>query len=86
MDETKIVFPCEYPVKVVARAVEGLRLRLDAVFTGQFGAFAEDRVVVRASAQARFVAYTYHMVVQDEAQLGQLHEALKAQPEVVMVL
>jgi putative lipoic acid-binding regulatory protein len=86
MDETKIVFPCEYPVKVVARVAEGLRPRIDAVFVSLFGAFGDDRVVVRPSAQARFVAYTYHMVVQDEAQLGQLHEALKAQPEVVMVL
>lgn len=86
-DETRIQFPCpDYPIKVVAKASDDLRARIDAVFVGHFGTFAPDRVVERPSAQRNFVAFTYHMAVDDTAQLQRLHAALMAETGVVMVL
>lgn len=86
-DSTRITFPCpRYPIKVVARASEDLRARLDAVFARQFGAFAEDRVLVRNSAQQNFVSFTYHMDVDDPSQLAALHADLMQEAGVVMVL
>jgi putative lipoic acid-binding regulatory protein len=86
-DHTRITFPCEqYPIKVVARAEEDLRTRIDAVFVRQFGSFGAERVVERRSAQQNFVAFTYLMDVNDVAQLGVLHVELMKERGVVMVL
>ena len=86
MEPEKIVFPCEYPVKVVARASDDLRERLDEIFTQHFGAFEAHRVSVRESAKANFVAITYTMLVQHVDQLGAVHTDLKKRSDIVMVL
>ncbi|MEN9705824.1 MAG: hypothetical protein RLZZ393_1703 [Pseudomonadota bacterium] len=86
MEPEKITFPCDYPVKVVTRASDGLRERLDSIFAGHFGDFAAERVSVRASAQSNFVAYTYLMVVQHVDQLSAIHVELREMDGVMMVL
>lgn len=87
IEKPMILFPCEsYPIKVVARAEHGLRDRLDAVFVRFFGQFPSHRVHERQSAQATFVAFTYEMTVSDISQLSELHEELKRDAGVVMVL
>ena len=86
MEPEKIIFPCDYPIKVVARASDDLRERIDAVFATHFGAFEAHRVAVRPSANANFVAFTYTMVVQHVDQLGKLHVELQASEGVVMML
>jgi uncharacterized protein len=86
MEPEKITFPCDYPVKVVARASEDLRERLDRIFAQHFGPFEPHRVSVRESAQANFVSVTYLMLVQHVDQLGAVHQELQASDGVVMVL
>ena len=86
MEPERISFPTEYPIKVIARAGEGLRQRLDALFSRHFGEFGAHRVSERSSAQSSFVSFTYLMEVQDAAQLGPLHEELRALDGVIMVL
>ena len=86
IEPEKITFPCEYPVKVVSHAREGLRERLDEIFSGHFGEFESHRVSVRASAQSNFVAFTYVMMVQHVDQLSAVHTTLKEIDGVVMVL
>lgn len=86
IEPEKITFPCDYPVKVVSHARDGLREQLDAIFIGHFGEFEAHRVSVRASAQSNFVAFTYLMVVQHVDQLSALHTQLKETDGVVMVL
>jgi putative lipoic acid-binding regulatory protein len=86
MEPEKIVFPCEYPIKVLARASDDLRAQIDAIFTAEFLAFEASQVTVRQSAQANFVAMTYLMNVQGVEQLKSLHHALMKTEGVVMVL
>ncbi|MGC4028335.1 MAG: DUF493 domain-containing protein [Steroidobacteraceae bacterium] len=86
MEPERITFPAEYPIKVIARADEGLRKRLDAIFGRHFGEFPAHRVTERPSAQSAFIALTYLMIVEAEAQLGALHTDLKDVDGVIMVL
>ncbi|HEV7631605.1 MAG TPA: DUF493 domain-containing protein [Steroidobacteraceae bacterium] len=86
MEPEKILFPSDYPIKVVARRSDDLRARLDAVFTAQFGAFTADRVTQRDSAQQNFVSYTYLMLVSNVEQLRTLHVELQQTEGVMMVL
>jgi uncharacterized protein len=86
MEPERITFPTEYPIKVIARAGDGLRERLDEVFFRHFGAFGREHVSERPSAQNAFTALTYRMTVQSEAQLTAMHDELKAVDGVIMVL
>jgi len=86
MEPERISFPTEYPIKVIARAREGLRGHLDEVFTRHLGAFHEGQVTERPSAQAAFIALTYLLVVEAESQLAPLHSDLQAVEGVIMVL
>ncbi|MFO1503813.1 MAG: DUF493 domain-containing protein [Steroidobacteraceae bacterium] len=86
MEPERIVFPTEYPIKVVARASEGLRERMDAVFSRHFGEFAPEKVTERTSAASNFVALTYLMWVTAEDQLQPLHQELRAADGVMLVL
>jgi putative lipoic acid-binding regulatory protein len=86
MEPERISFPTEYPIKVIARAGEGLRQRLDELFARHFGEFHAHRVSERASAQSSFVSFTYLMEVKDAAQLAPLNEELRALEGVIMVL
>ena len=86
MEPERISFPAEYPIKVIARAGEGLRQRVDEVFARHFGEFHAHRVSERPSAQSSFVSFTYLMDVQAESQLAPLHEELRALRGVIMVL
>jgi hypothetical protein len=86
MEPERITFPADYPIKVVARASDDLRSRMDAVFARHFGDFDAGRVSERASAQSNFTALTYLMWVEAEAQLGALHGDLRAEDGVMLVL
>ena len=86
MEPERITFPTEYPIKVIARASDDLRQRLDAIFTLHLGPFAEHLVSARPSAQNSFVALTYVMLVQAESQLAPLHADLQRSEGVIMVL
>jgi uncharacterized protein len=86
MEPERIVFPTDYPIKVVARASQDLRERMDAVFVRHFGAFEAGKVTERASAASNFVALTYLMWVTAEEQLSRLHADLRAESGVMLVL
>ena len=86
MEPEKIVFPCDYPIKVVARADVSLRVRLDVVFERHFGPFDAGRVTGRESAQKNFSSYTYLMHVREVAQLAAVHSDLQATEGVVLVI
>lgn len=86
MEPERISFPTDYPIKVVARAAEGMRVRVDAVFSQHFGEFTDDNVTERSSAQSNFVALTYVMRVQREEQLAALHRDLQELEGILMVL
>jgi uncharacterized protein len=86
MEPERIVFPSEYPIKVVARASGDLRARIDAIFVRHFGEFAAGKVNERASAASNFTALTYLMWVTAEVQLGRLHADLRIEDGVMLVL
>ena len=82
----RLQFPCEYPIKVVARTVPELRQTLDDVFAQLAGPRSLERVSERPSGQGNFVSVTYLFEAQSEAQVAAIFDALKCCPHVLMVL
>jgi uncharacterized protein len=79
-------FPCEYPIKVMARAGPELREALDAILTRHAGTNALAGVTERPSAQANFVSVTYMIWAVSEAQIEALFAELKQCPAVMVVI
>ena len=82
----QLQFPCDYPVKVMARAEEGVRSHIDAIFERHAGPLDLSKVVERSSAKNNFIAITYIIHAQGPEQIANLFSALKLCPQVVLVL
>jgi len=86
MDAPKLQFPCEYPIKVMIRSAEDVRLHVDAVMDRHGGPGTGERASVRPSAQGNFAGITYTIQARDEAHIAALFAELKSVPGVLMVL
>ena len=86
--DTKIEleFPCHYPIKVMARVADDLRLRLDAIVERHAGPLHRITITERPSAQQNFVGITYVIHAQGPEQIAALFSDLKEAPEVMLVL
>jgi uncharacterized protein len=82
----RLTFPCDYPIKVMVRAEEGVRIHIDAILERHAGPVDLSSVTERASAQQRFLSLTYVIRATGEPQIAELFAALKRCPQVLMVL
>ena len=79
-------YPCDYPIKVMARASPQLRATLDAILARHGGPTALAHVTERPSKQAHFIGVTYVIQAQGEGQIAALFAELKTCPAVLMVI
>ena len=85
-DPPKITFPCEYPIKVLGRAVDAFEPTVMTIFRQRAPGFAEELVVVKPSRNGTFHSITVTIEAQSEAQLRQIHEDLMGTGLVSMVI
>ncbi|MCU0760356.1 MAG: DUF493 domain-containing protein [Steroidobacteraceae bacterium] len=85
-DASPLVFPTDYPIKVVGRRDAALRARIDAVVLRHVPDLEEARIGERASGQGNFVSITYTIVARSREQVVALVTELAATEGVVMVI
>ena len=85
-DASPLIFPTDYPIKVVGRREPSLRPRVDAVLRRHAPDLTEDRIRERESGQGNFVSVTYTIVARSREQVIALVEELAATEGVVMVI
>jgi putative lipoic acid-binding regulatory protein len=81
-----LTFPCDYPIKVMLRAGEGLRAQVDAVMARHSGPTVIESATTRPSAQGNFSAVTYTIRARDAGHIAALFADLKDIAGVLMVL
>ena len=81
-----LVFPTDYPIKVVGRSERGLRMRIDAVVMQHAPDLVPERISERASGAGNFISITYVIVAQSREQVTALVGALVATEGVLMVI
>jgi len=81
-----LLFPCDYPIKVMVRAEAGVRERVDEIIERHAGPVDRTAVTERPSAQNRFLGITYVIRATSEVQIVALFESLKSCPLVLLVL
>ena len=82
----RIEFPCDYPIKVLMRAEDGLRERVDDAIGRHAGAQVTAAAQARQSAQGNFHGVTYNIQARDEQHIAGLFAELRDIPGVLMVL
>jgi putative lipoic acid-binding regulatory protein len=79
-------FPSEFPIKVMGRRDSDLRALTQAIVERHAGLLSDSNVRERASADGNFLAVTYLVIAQSQAQLDAIYRELTACKAVVMAL
>lgn len=86
MSDSLLEFPCDFPLKVMGRNQTGFRDIVVALVEAHAGPMAEDRISMRESRDGNFVALTFMVHTESQAQLDAIYCALSAHDQVLMVL
>jgi len=81
-----LVFPSDYPIKVLGRSERSLRMRIDTVVLQYAPELSPDRISERASGAGNFTSITYVIIAQSREQVTALVGALVATKGVLMVI
>jgi len=82
----KIEFPCDYPIKVLARTTDDLHEAIFEVFEQHAPGFDRDTVTARGSSKGTFTSITITIIATGPDQLEALHQSLLATGRVQMVI
>lgn len=81
-----LVFPCDFPVKVMGRTGDEFRTHVTAIVERHMGAVDPARITERLSRDGNFVALTFNLKPQSREQLDELYRELSASESIVMAL
>lgn len=81
-----LIFPVDYPIKVVGRAGSLLRAEIDAILLRHAPDIDATRTSERYSENGNYLSISYTIVARSEAQVTALAAELAAQPHVIMVI
>mgnify|MGYP006426834053 CR=1 FL=1 len=75
-DETLLRFPCDFPIKAMGRAEDGIEAILLAIIERHAPATGEERVRTRASRHGRWVSVTVVIEARSKGQLDAIYREL----------
>jgi putative lipoic acid-binding regulatory protein len=84
--DSLIVYPCDFPIKVMGRAQDGFRETVIQIVRDFDSGFQADSVEVRPSSGGNYVGLTLTVHVHSRAQLDDLYRALSGHEMVSVVL
>jgi len=84
--ETSIVFPCDYPIKVVGDVRPNFHEEVFNVVAKHDPTMTSDRVSQKTSRKGNYVSISFVMLATGESQLKSLFEDLKEIESVRLVL
>jgi len=82
----KLEFPTEFPIKVMGRHDSDLRALTQSIVERHAGELGEERIRTRTSTDGNFLAVTYLVMAQSQAQLDDIYRELTACAAVLMAL
>ena len=86
VEPPKIIFPCDYPLKVVGNAADDFREFVIEVIERHADVVQRELIDVRASSSGRFLSVRITIVATGEDQIQTLYNELKASGRVHTVL
>jgi uncharacterized protein len=81
-----LVFPTDYPIKVVGRPSDEFRARVHAILLRHAPGLEADRISERLSQNGNFLSITYRLVAESREQVEAIVADLKACDGVMMII
>jgi uncharacterized protein len=81
-----LVFPTDYPIKVVGRPSDEFRARVHAILLLHAPGLEADRISERLSQNGNFLSITYRLVAESREQVEAIVADLKACDGVMMII
>jgi len=81
-----LVFPCDFPVKVVGKSSDTFEKNVLDIFKKHFHDLTEGSLKQRASQQRKYLALTVQVHATSQKQLDDLYRELSSCPDVIMAL
>lgn len=85
-EDSLIEYPCDFPIKIMGRAVEGFAQQMVEIVLRHAPDFAAETVEMRASSGGAYLGVTCTIRATSREQLDQLYRALSEHPAVKVVL
>ncbi len=85
-NEGLLEFPCELPIKVFGRNVEGFRSRVVELVNSHVDELADDRVREQFSRDNGYASLSITVRAESREQVDRLYNELSANEEIMMVL
>jgi putative lipoic acid-binding regulatory protein len=85
-EETLLVFPCRFPIKMMVRAEVDLQALIDELVAPHTDALSADDVSMRPSKNGNYIAVTITITATSKAQLDTIYQAMTDHEHVLMSL
>ncbi len=86
MSESLLIFPTDYPIKVIGRPSDEFRARVHAVVLRHVPLLEAERVSERLSENSNFLSITYNILAESREQVEALTADLKACSGVMLLI
>ncbi len=84
--ETLLVFPCEFPIKMMGRDGEQFRRTAIALVEEHTGKISDDAIKVSTSSKGNFLSITVTVNAKSQKQLDAIYQALSDHDEILVAL
>lgn len=85
-EESLLEFPCDLPIKVLGRNVDGFRATVVDIFSAHFEEPADDDIRERLSRDSGYTSLTITIRAQTREQVDALYRELSDSNDIMMVL
>ena len=84
--ETKIEFPCDFPIKVIGKNAQGLPELVLSVIRGHISDFHSESIYSKESDKGKYISVTATVRVSNKNILDGIYQDLSKNPKIIMVL
>ena len=85
-EETLLVFPTDFPVKIMGQATDDFRSLVMGIVTRHFGTLEPHRIEERPSSNGKYLSITVTVYASSKAQLDALYRDLTSCSQVLVAL
>ncbi len=85
-EESVMVFPCEFPIKMMGRDTPEFRITVRTLIENHVGPVAEDSIQINLSGKGNFVSVTVTVTASSQQQLDDIYRDVSGHDDVLMAL
>ena len=85
-DTPVLVFPCDFPIKVIGIFTEHFLEEITVIVRAHFPKIANEQITHKLSKEKNYLAITVNVHATNKSELDELYQALTSHPNIKMVL